>query len=140
MTSNRSNSTFKAVINGPGVSCEQGHLYSDQACLGDGITAVCQSLLSKNKTPPISLLWSTVNGEHFSIKEIGVALIRYSKYFIQSYSHIHPAEYYGDCGAASGLLLMALAAQKAEFENKSGASLVLASSDKQNCAGVVVEW
>ncbi|SMF61149.1 3-oxoacyl-[acyl-carrier-protein] synthase-1 [Alteromonadaceae bacterium Bs31] len=140
VTSNQAKASMRATINGPAVANEDGHLYSEKPCLGSGLASVCSKLFSSSVLPPISQLWTTANGEQFSTKEIGIALIRHINHFESHYNHLHPADCYGDCGAASGLLLAGLAAQKAENEANPGAALVLAASDLGSRAGITIDW
>lgn len=138
VTKDRDKASLKAHISRPTIATEESHLYSSKPCLGDAMTTICRNLFVKEAPGPISTLWSTVNGEHFNMKEFGLALIRHIKSFDPNFAHIHPADCYGDCGAASGLLLAALACQKAETAKRKETALILASSDLKSRAGLIV--
>jgi 3-oxoacyl-[acyl-carrier-protein] synthase-1 len=66
-----------------------------------------------------------MNGESHWAKEWGVGFLRSRASFDESHSMKHPADCFGDTGAAAGALLAGLAA----LDASSGPALVYASSD-----------
>jgi 3-oxoacyl-[acyl-carrier-protein] synthase-1 len=93
----------------PGFAEEPGHIYSDKAYLGEGLhLALRQTLAQLPPSLRIAHLYSSINGESYWIKELGVAITRSSERF-HNLQHEHPADTYGDLGAASGAALISLA-------------------------------
>lgn len=99
----------------PGFAEELGHRYSEEPYQGDGLSqAFSQALLDfpaiANGT--IQQVYSSLNGESFGAKELGVAMIRNSNLIDPDCLLMHPADCYGDLGAASGAVLLALSSMK----------------------------
>ena len=69
-----------------------------------------------------------MNGESFWNKEIGVVLSRNRNQFSETLKIEHPAEYYGDIGAAAGAGLIQMA-QLDLLLKAPGRNLVCTSSD-----------
>ncbi len=59
---------------------------------------------------PIKTIYSDLNGESYSAFEWGIAQVRMADKLCGSFVLRHPAENYGDTGAATGALLLTLAA------------------------------
>ena len=66
-----------------------------------------------------------MNGESHWAREWGVAFLRSRDAFVESHAMNHPADCFGDAGAASGALLAGLAS----LDASRGPALVYASSD-----------
>jgi 3-oxoacyl-[acyl-carrier-protein] synthase-1 len=116
----------------PCVAEEQGHRYSDQPYLGDGLSNAVHSVLSNaHVSAPIEHLFSTINGESFGSKEMGVMMSRNSGAFAENVQTHHPADCFGDIGAAFAPALVGLAAYNLARQKIQGAVLVTASSDSQ---------
>ena len=60
---------------------------------------------------PIGTTFAGFNGESFDAKIWGVARLRHNDLFSPSMAIEHPADKYGDAGAATGAILLALAAK-----------------------------
>lgn len=96
---------------------------------GDALARAVSNVVSTLDTDQrVDRIWCSLNGESFSAKEWGVAYLRNSKAFVTEYRFEHPADCYGDVGAASGTLLVALAARELD-EDGSGPTLVWCASD-----------
>ena len=80
-----------------------------------------------------------MNGEHHWAKEYGVAFIRNQASFQDPVRTEHPADCYGDVGAATGSVLIALAAEHLYSHDGANAHLVYGSSDLSRRGPVVVE-
>ncbi len=105
---------------------EKGHLGSKETYLGEGLAATIQSLVRSAAPPkPFVSVWSSMNGESHWAKEWGVAFLRSRNAFEESHAMSHPADCFGDTGAASGALLVGLAS----LDAGRGPALVYASSD-----------
>ncbi len=105
---------------------EKGHLGSKETYKGEGLAATIQSLVASAPPPrPFVSVWSSMNGESHWAKEWGVALLRSRDAFAEPHVMNHPADCYGDTGAAAGALLAGLAS----LDAARGPALVYASSD-----------
>lgn len=131
LTKNKNKALLKdgnvIALSRPGIAEEPGHLKSDVHCVGEGLDLAVKKSLNGNTN--IQTIYNTMNGERFWSKEFGVMMIRNKKAFIDNVDIRHPAEYYGDVGAASGALLVILAAENMFGRNLTYRTLVYASSD-----------
>lgn len=128
-----------AALSPVSAGLEPGHLYSREVYRGDGLGGTLSALLQLAPPgTPISEVYSSMNGESHWAKEWGVAYLRNRAAFDEAFRIHHPADCYGDLGAASGPALVALAAvgMKAGYRGSSG--LVYASSDHGARAAVLV--
>ncbi len=109
---------------------ESGHLYADEPYLGEGLAGTFASLLADTPPPePITCVYSSFNGERYWAREFGVARLRQSTSFAPEHQMEHPAECFGDLGAAHGTALAALAAHGVSRGYRGAPCLVYASSD-----------
>jgi len=118
---------------------EQKHFYSDEPCLFDGLTHVMSETLTEYSGLKINRIYSSQNGEVFWAKELSVAMLRNKSHFHESCLIEHPADCYGDLGAATGAVLIGLAAQQLLKQNQSIAHLVCCSSDHSFRATMLVD-
>jgi 3-oxoacyl-[acyl-carrier-protein] synthase-1 len=102
--------TPKVRIHAPGLALEAGHRYSEETYTGDGLANALSMSLQALDDMPVRTILSSMNGENFGAKEWGVALIRNSGRIDPDYRFEHPAECFGDSGAAAMPLLAGLAA------------------------------
>ena len=124
-------------LSSPGVADEPGHMYSEEACLGDGLsTAVAEAVASLEQ--PVQTVLCSMNGESGHVKEWGIAQLRNSQSFHGSLQLHHPAECYGDLGAATAPTLLALSVLGLEKGYYSGPALVWCASDYQQRGAVVI--
>ena len=120
----------------PGFSQEPGHIYSETPYRGDGLdAAVKQALHHLPEHHKIKYLFSSSNGESYWAKELGVAVTRSSHRF-DDMKHQHPADCFGDLGAAMGGALIALAAYSSFKQSAPTPSLICTSSDSAYRAAV----
>lgn len=131
------NGSFRFALTAPGFGMETGHLYSEEPYLGNGLDhafkAALQSLPSDQL---ISRIYSSMNGENFWAKEMGVALTRSSSHFHDAFKHEHPADGYGDLGAASAAFLIVLSCYENARVSRPTPHLIYASSDHAYRAAV----
>ncbi|MBV1881169.1 MAG: hypothetical protein KUG82_06025 [Pseudomonadales bacterium] len=122
----------KIIIHSPGLSTEPGHRYCNtEPYKGEGLaTAVSQSLESSIANTVQTVL-CTFNGESFSSKEWGVTSIRNRDSLADNVSLHHPAEYFGEIGAAFAPVLIGLASVGLEHRYYQNDCLVWCSSDTQ---------
>ncbi|MBX6362554.1 MAG: hypothetical protein IRZ00_01690 [Gemmatimonadetes bacterium] len=119
---------------------EPGHLHSAEPYRGDGLAAAVAGALAQAPTrAPVREVYSTMNGESHWAKEWGVASLRNRGAFAADHGMHHPADCYGDPGAAAGPLLAGLAALGIRDGYRGAPSLVYASSDAGPRAAVVLD-
>lgn len=127
-------------LSAPGLADEPGHLYSDETYRGDGLDQALKLALRDYTGSPIRTIYSSMNGEHYWGKEYGVAYLRNRKHFHDPVNIEHPADGYGDLGAATAPVLIALAAHDLlNYHSGPAAHLVYSSSDGTARAAVRVE-
>ncbi len=123
----------------PGIADEPGHRYSQEPYKGEGLANAVAEAISNAPAHSIKTVFASFNGENFNAKEWGVAAIRNQQNLDSDFSIVHPADCYGDLGAATGPVLMALASigmRKGHYEKP---SLVWASSEIEQRAAVFIE-
>lgn len=124
---------------GPAEGFEPGHLNSALPYTGEGLSATWQMLLKIRAGPKLEMVYSSMNGEHYWAKELGTACIRCSEYLSSDLTIMHPADCLGDLGAATGPLLVALAAWTISRAQLQRTALVSCSSDLGERASLLVE-
>jgi 3-oxoacyl-[acyl-carrier-protein] synthase-1 len=113
-----------------GTADDPGHRYSDAPALGVGLAAALDAAwISAGALPPIQTCFAGLNGESFGAKEWGVAHIRHHQRFDPALAFEHPADCFGDVGAAMGPLLLVLADEVLRNRQRQGPILTWASSD-----------
>ncbi|HEV8263940.1 MAG TPA: beta-ketoacyl synthase N-terminal-like domain-containing protein [Gemmatimonadales bacterium] len=118
---------------------ESGHLYSEEPYRGDGLAQAVQQLVQLGAlVAPIQEVYSSMNGENHWAKEWGVARIRSNRTFSAEHGIHHPADCYGDTGAACGPLMVGLAAVGMKDGVRRSPALVYASSDRGPRAALAV--
>lgn len=119
-----------AKIAATGTAKEEGHIYSEKPYKGEGLAAAFDDLFkTAPKEPKIGCVYIGFNGEHYWAKEFGVAMIRNREHFSDPHQTEHPAECFGDLGAAHGAVMLALAALETKRTGNQSATLVSSSSD-----------
>lgn len=117
------------ALSQPGLAHEPGHMYNDEAYRGEGLASAFKETLDKHPTSDIHTIYSSMNGENFWAKELGVAQLRNKSAFRDPVAVRHPADGYGDLGAATAPALIALAATDLLERNEANTHLVYSSSD-----------
>ena len=127
------------TVSSVAVGYEPGHLYSNEPYRGEGLAATVSQLISTGSiSAPIAEVFSSMNGENYWAKEWGVSFIRSRAIFDQSHGMHHPADSFGDAGAAVGALLVGLAAEGIKASYRRSPALVYGSSDRGTRAALVV--
>lgn len=108
----------------PGVAEEAGHRFSSEPYLGSGLATAFKEALSVPCNTQVSTIYSSMNGENFGSKEFSVATIRNNSRLSQEYQHHHPADCYGDIGAACIPAMITLA-----LKNNENSCLIYGASD-----------
>jgi 3-oxoacyl-[acyl-carrier-protein] synthase-1 len=113
----------------PGLASEAGHRYSDQPYKGEGLAEAVSLALAANPSGPIRTVLAGLNGENFGAKEWGVAAIRNQPALDPDFRFEHPADCFGDTGAAVAPILIALAAIGLRKGTLAGPCLAWSSSE-----------
>ena len=128
-----------ATISPVSFGFEPGHLDSKETYRGDGLATTISGLLALGGFEnPIAEVFSSMTGESYWSKEWGVAYLRNKDAFSSSHGMHHPADCYGETGAASGPLLVGLATLGIQRNYRRAPALVYASSDRGARAATIV--
>lgn len=128
-----------AVLSRVAIGKEPGHLYSDEPYRGQGLASTLQALLQDGAdSRPIHDVYSSMNGESHWAKEWGVAYLRNRTAFSEEHGMHHPADCYGEIGAAAGPAMVGMAAIGIRYGYRPPPSLVYASSDRGDRAAITV--
>jgi 3-oxoacyl-[acyl-carrier-protein] synthase-1 len=122
-----------ARIAGVGRAHEAGHLYSAEPYRGGGLAAAFSSLFERTGSAArreIACVYAGLNGESFWAKEWGVAQIRCAGHLHERLRIQHPADCFGDAGAALGLIMLGLGALDLSRGRIDGDCLVWGGADR----------
>jgi 3-oxoacyl-[acyl-carrier-protein] synthase-1 len=126
-------------VHKPGTAQEPGHRYSEEPYKGDGLAeAVTAALEAGLEDEQVRTVLCSMNGESYSPKEWGVSTLRNAASFDDALRLEHPAECFGDIGAAFGPVLIGLAATGMQKGYLAGPCLVWCSSEGADRAAVCV--
>jgi 3-oxoacyl-[acyl-carrier-protein] synthase-1 len=118
---------------------ESGHLYSPEPYRGDGLAGTFSQLVAGGVLDaPVAEVYSSMTGESHWVKEWGVAFLRGRAAFRENHGIHHPADCFGETGAASGPLLAGLAALGITARYRRSPALAYASSDRGPRAAVII--
>jgi 3-oxoacyl-[acyl-carrier-protein] synthase-1 len=119
-----------ATLQGVASIDDAGNRYGSAPSKGEGLANAIDKLRSGlQSSAPIVVTYAGFNGENFDAKLWGVARMRHNDFFAPDMSMDHPADKYGDAGAATGALLTVLAAQALSRKQHTGPALIWAASD-----------
>ncbi len=127
------------ALHPPGIANEQGHLFSKEAYRGDALDQAFKKALIHQPEKSVHSIYSSMNGENHWAKEYGVAYLRNKKAFADPVRVEHPADCYGDLGAATATTLIALAAEHLHKNKNAHKHIVYSSSDTAMRGAIVVE-
>jgi 3-oxoacyl-[acyl-carrier-protein] synthase-1 len=110
---------------------DAGHRYGSAPARGEGLAEALAVMRSRLPSPdnPVGVTFAGFNGEGFEAKLWGVAHLRHRDFFAPAMSLEHPADKYGDAGAATGALLSAMATVALRDGSRAGPALIWAASD-----------
>jgi len=109
---------------------EVGHFYSKEPYRGEGLAGTFEKFFQESRLrEPVQEVYSSMNGENHWAKEWGFGFLRNRSSFSSDHGFFHPADCFGDTGAASGLILLGLAACGIFHGYRRSPSLVYCSSD-----------
>ena len=117
---------------------DPGHRSGSAPARGEGLAAAIERLRSLLPDPGLSVgsTFAGLNGESFDAKQWGVARTRHADFFSADSGMSHPADCFGDAGAALGALLLAIGARAIAGGERRGPALIWAASDGEtrSCA------
>ncbi len=118
---------------------EPGHLYSSEPYRGDGLAQAFAALFGGlPQRARVRTLYAGLNGESFWAKELGVARIRNKEHFEEPVRVEHPADVFGDAGAALGPIMLGLAAHALHHAYRTEPSLIYCGSDREDRVAVLL--
>ncbi|MEM9101694.1 MAG: hypothetical protein AAGB12_05170 [Pseudomonadota bacterium] len=120
----------------PGIAYEPGHYYSDEPYLGEGLAKAFAQALKRSEIGDLQAVHTSMNGENYFAKELGVAMTRNQAAFADNVVITHPAEAFGDIGAAFAPVLISMVTSPRNTTTE--ASLIYCSSDGPTRAAMVV--
>lgn len=123
----------------PGIAEEPGHLFSKETYRGEGLDHAFKKAIALHTENRIHSIYSSMNGENHWAKEYGVAYLRNKAAFADPVRVEHPADCYGDLGAATATTLIALAVEHLHSHKNVYKHLVYSSSDTAMRAALIVE-
>lgn len=127
-----------AYLGHPGSAREPGHRYSSEPYKGEGLAEAISASLDVLVNKKINTVFSSFNGEHFAVKEFGVAAIRNSQHLEPELAMQHPIENFGDVGAALAPIMIGLASIGLNKGYYKGPGLVYCSSEKEHRAACCI--
>lgn len=128
-------------IAGAATGFEPKSIRTTTVCTGEGLTAVLRRALTALDTPreAITGTYCDLNGERYRNEEFVYTLLRVQEAFVDAHDYLSPADCWGDVGAASGPLFMALAIAAVDRGYATGTlPLLWASSDSGYRSAVVL--
>jgi 3-oxoacyl-[acyl-carrier-protein] synthase I len=131
--------TSLAQLYQPSCTDEAGHRYSDEPYKGDGLAEAITKALLPLEMEKVQTVFATFNGENFFAKEWGVAFLRNHDNFEEKLRMEHPADCFGDPGAASGPLLIGLATIGIQKKYVQEPCLIFCSSEKEKRGAVCMK-
>lgn len=128
-----------ARVLGAALGREPGHVYSQEPYLGEGLAATFAALFTESPPPArIASVFASFNGERYWAREYSVARLRHAAVFEENPQMEHPAEVFGDLGAAHGPAMAAIAAHALHDGYIRPPCLVYASSDRGERAAALL--
>jgi 3-oxoacyl-[acyl-carrier-protein] synthase-1 len=117
-------------------ACDPGHRGGTEPARGEGLAEALRLLRDRapGTAEPVGTTFAGLNGESFDAKAWGVARLRHADFFTPQMELEHPADCYGDAGAATGAILLSLASQALAVGDRTGPALVWAASDGESRA------
>lgn len=123
-----------ARLVGVATAQDAGHRYSDAAGKGEGLANAIEAMRPQlGPTRAAETVFAGLNGEGLSAKEWGVAHLRHRDILSPEAAFEHPADRFGDVGAAMGAMLLVLTDAALLQGHREGPALVWASSDRELC-------
>lgn len=122
----------------PAIAVEQGHRFSEENYTGDGLAEAVAAALEQLEGESVNTVFTSMNGENLGAKEWGVAYSRSSSAINPDFRFEHPADCFGDIGAAAMPVLSGLAAAGMKKGYIAGPALITCSSDGPHRGAVCI--
>jgi 3-oxoacyl-[acyl-carrier-protein] synthase-1 len=110
---------------------DPGHRYGTEPGRGEGLADAIEKLRGTVPAAEVESVFAGLNGESFESRLWGVAALRHKDWLAPGAVVHHPADCYGDTGAAAGGLLTVLAAIALSRGHRPQPALVWAASDHE---------
>jgi 3-oxoacyl-[acyl-carrier-protein] synthase I len=136
-------SSVLARLIGIGVGVEPQPWFTEQPCAATGLTTALRAAFSESgESLRADRTWCDLNGEAWRVDEWMYAYIRTVNNQPEPLRLIHPADLWGDIGAASGALLLAMAAHTLHRSAQREAALIWCAADTSGAraAAVLAPW
>ena len=100
------------TVTGIGVAREESLIHTDKVCLGRGLTEAMKQALRplESSGEKVDHTYCDFNGQPYRSHEFGYSVTRVTRQFVNSTDFSTPADCWGDVRAATGPLLLMLAA------------------------------
>ncbi len=131
-----SRSPGAVVVDAVGLGTEPGHRGSEEAFVGDGLTAAFRAVLPDGAD--VGTVFAGMNGEPIDARAWGIAARRHHRGLRPDAALHHPVEHTGDPGAALGVMMLAMAASGLSRKRFAGPCLLWACSDGAACGAARV--
>lgn len=120
-----------AFLHPPGLAAEPGHRYAQEPYRGDGLAQAIALALAPVEGRPVPTVFGSLNGESLGAREWGVSVLRNRAGLAPDFRFEHPADCFGDVGAAFAPTLAGLAALGLARGYRRGPALVWCSSEHE---------
>lgn len=130
-----------AHVAGTSAALEPCPMKTDTICVGLGLTQAIAGATAGLRVPEerIARTYCDLNGERYRNEEFTYALLRTQRAYVDAHDYVHPADAWGDVGAATGPLLAGLAVASAARGHAPGPlALLWASSERGARAAAVL--
>lgn len=127
------------VLYESGVAEEKGHILSEVPYLGEALDWAISKALASSSLNSVDILYSSMNGERYWSKELGVTMMRSLRGTTDTFRIEHPSDCYGDIGTASAPVLMGLAVNDLFRSNAVNSCIIYSSSDGPGRAATVLQ-
>lgn len=136
------NPPIPARIRAVATAVEPHPLRASTPCIGEGLTAAISAATANLRLPAeqIAFTYCDLNGERFRSEEFMFAQVRTQDAFVDANNYLSPADCWGDVGAASGPLYVALASEsKLRGYAKGNHAMLWAGSDGGHRAALTLK-
>ena len=127
----------RARVLAAAVGTEAKRIKTSDICLGEGLTATVGEAVRGLRVPAeaVDAVICDINGERYRGEEWGFVCLRLPFYFRDPTGYVSPADCWGDVGAASGPLFVALACEAGARGYARGPRTVLWASSEGGLRG-----
>lgn len=130
-----------AHVVGAATTMEPCPMKTETVCVGLGLTGAIVGATRALKLPAqrVGRIYCDLNGERYRNEEFTYAVLRTQRTFVDANDYVHPADAWGDVGAATGPLLAGLAVASAlrGYANGPRALLWAGSEDGRRSAALL---